>query len=188
MRLATCKICKGKFQRRSIAHVACSTECAVEHVKNLQTKRLEQKARDIRKELRERKEKLKTRSDWLKEAQTAANAYVRARDADMPCISCGRSSTSDPLTGGAWDCGHYRSTGSAPHLRFDVERNMAKQCVRCNRHLSGNVVEYRRGLVIRIGLAEVEALEADQTSVKWSIEDLKEIKEAFKAKLKDLSK
>jgi hypothetical protein len=32
--------------------------------------------------------------------------------------------------------------------------------VKCNRYLSGNVAEYRKGLIERIGIEKVEALEA----------------------------
>ena len=38
--------------------------------------------------------------------------------------------------GGAYDCGHYRSTGSAAHLRFD-ERNAHAQRKVCNRWGAG---------------------------------------------------
>ena len=53
------------------------------------------------------KEKLKTRNEWLKEAQIAFNAFIRIRDIELPCISCGRHHT------GQYHAGHYRSVGSA---------------------------------------------------------------------------
>jgi hypothetical protein len=142
-------------------------------------------AKQERKETRERKQALKTRSDWLKEAQAAFNAYIRARDEGNACICCGRTSTKEYLTGSAWDCGHYRSTGSAPHLRFH-EDNAHRQLVYCNRDRAGNAVEYRAGLIARIGLARVEALEADQTPRHYTIDDLKQIKATYRAKLKAL--
>jgi hypothetical protein len=58
--------------------------------------------------------------------------------------------------------------------------------VPCNQHKSGNAVEYRLGLIARIGLARVEALESDQTPRHYTIEDLKQIKATYKAKLKAL--
>lgn len=131
-----------------------------------------------RKEDKERRESLKTRSDYLKEAQKAANQYVRLRDekAGLPCISCGR------FHGGQWHCGHYRSVGSAPHLRFDTERNLARQCQPCNTHLHGNLVNYRLGLLGRIGPENVAALEADQTPRHYSIDDLKSMIKEYKEK------
>lgn len=127
----------------------------MQYVRSPQGKKTRQKA--IQKDLRERKQKLKTKSDYLKEAQIAFNAYVRARDAKDACISCGQ--WTDDKFGGGWDCGHYRSIGSAPHLRFHLH-GANKQCVKCNRHLSGNVAEYRKGLIKKIGIEKVEALES----------------------------
>ena len=102
------------------------------------------KAAQARAEHRVRKEALKPRSRWLHEAQGAVNAYVRERDSGMPCISCGNTpAASASLTGHKMDCGHYRSRGAAPHLRFRLD-NMAAQCVKCNRELSGNTVEFLR--------------------------------------------
>lgn len=139
------------------------------------------------KERRETKEKLETfkgRGYWIAQAQAAFNAYVRTRDrlAGHPCISSGK-----PLdwTGNAVDAGHYRSRGSAPHLRFD-ERNCHAQSKQENRYASGNVVGYRLGLIARIGLEAVEALESDQEPRKWSIDDLKAIKADYTAKVREL--
>ena len=41
-------------------------------------------------------------------------------------------------------------------------------------------------MIRRIGLAQVEKLEADQTVKKWGIADLLELKAQYKQKLKDL--
>jgi hypothetical protein len=91
------------------------------------------------------------------------------------------------VPGGAVDAGHYRSRGSAPHLRFD-ERNVHAQRKQCNRYDSGNVVGYRIGLIERIGLEAVEALECDQTSRDHSIEALKAIKAKYSALARELEK
>jgi hypothetical protein len=64
------------------------------------------------------------------QAQQAFNAYIRARDADLPCISCGETNPPD-LHGGQWDCGHFKTVGANPELRFE-ERNAHKQCKSCN--------------------------------------------------------
>jgi hypothetical protein len=134
----------------------CSFECLQSFTKSDKGAQVIEKQR--KSQDRERKEKLKTRSDYMKEAQAAFNAYVRARDDKDACISCGNY-TLDDMYGGGWDAGHYRSTGSAPHLRFNLH-NCHKQCVKCNRFLSGNVAEYRKGLVRKIGIEKVEALES----------------------------
>src|SRR5690606_11163714 len=93
-----------------------------------------------RRAIKVRKEKLKSRSDHMKDAQQAFNEFIRWRDqaAGHACISSGR-----PLdwSGNQTDAGHYRSAGSAPHLRFD-ERNCHAQSKQDNRFLSGNDVDY----------------------------------------------
>ena len=89
--------------------------------------------------------------------------------------------------GGRFDCGHYRSVGSASHLRFD-ERNAHAQRKQCNRYGAGRAVDYRIGLVSRIGLAAVEALESNNIPHKWTREELIAIRDTYRAKLKDIQK
>lgn len=154
-----CKTCRKKVPAESAfvtqLRAFCSFDCLQQFTKSEQGRKTI--AKSSLAENRERKQKLKTKSDYLKEAQTAFNAYVRARDHDKPCISCGQW-TYDRY-GGGWDCGHYRSVGSAPFLRFNLW-NAHKQCVKCNRYLSGNVAEYRKSLIKKIGIEKVEALES----------------------------
>lgn len=172
-----CKVCRTPFTKLSISHKTCSPECALEFVAR-------EKAKKARSESRKRLTELKTRSQWMKEAQAAFNRFIRMRDADKPCICCGM-----PLEGGAiggsFDCGHYRSVGSAPHLRFD-ERNAHGQRKQCNRWGSGRAVDYRLGLIARIGLEAVEALEADNEVRKHTIPELKEIKQKYNSMAKEL--
>lgn len=130
------------------------------------------------------KQKLKTRSDHMKDAQVAFNAFVRARDAGKNCICCARPLRAEAV-GGGFDCGHYRSVGSAPHLRFD-ERNAHGQTKQCNRYGAGRAVDYRIGLIARIGLEAVEALESDQKPRMFRAEELISIKVEYRAKLKGL--
>lgn len=164
----------------------CSPTCAIERARE-QKEQAERKERSAqRKTDRERREKLKTRSDYIKEAQIAFNSFVRLRDAGRPCISCGVPLRAGEV-GGGYDCGHYRSVGSAPHLRFEAD-NAHGQCKQCNRWGSGRAVDYRVGLIDRIGRAAVEALEADQAPRNYSIDDLREIVRTYRAKCKELEK
>ena len=166
----SCKVCKAKFTPRSSTQLVCSWQCSIAYTSK-------EKAKRERKEYREKKEALKSRRDWLNEAQTAFNAYIRFRDAELPCVSCGRHHT------GQYHAGHYRSVGAAPQLRFN-EDNVHKQCQPCNTHKSGNAIEYRINLVKRIGLEKVEKLENSNEVVKWTIEDAKSIKQLYNEKLK----
>ena len=160
----------------------CSYECLkVFTVKNLET--LYDKVRKEKRQIDKiKRDSLKTKGQWTKEAQVAFNAYVRARDRHEGCISCGLR-TADNATGGDWDCGHYRSTGSAPHLRFHLW-NAHKQCKKCNRYLSGNVAQYRVGLIWKLGHEKVEWLESQNASKNYSIADLKRIKRIFTKRLR----
>jgi hypothetical protein len=184
----TCKnrACRNKFtptERHPFA-IACCTGCEMILAKREVEKRQEARAKKERKQDQVRKEKLKTHSDYIKEAQIEFNRFVRVRDADLPCICCGQP-LGDAAIGGGYDCGHYRSVGSAPHLRFD-ERNAHAQRKQCNRYGAGRAVDYRIGLISRLGLAVVEALESDSEIKKYSIDELKAIKAEFKQKHKQL--
>ncbi|MBN4165073.1 recombination protein NinG [Pseudomonas fulva] len=180
--------CGKPFHPTMTTQRVCSPACALAMAKDPKLQKVAAKAitKQKRQDLQERREKLKTKGEHLREAQAAFNAYIRERDrvAGYACISSGR-----PLdwNGNAVDAGHYRSTGAAPHLRFD-ENNCHAQSKHDNRYLSGNVAEYRLGLIQRIGLAAVEALEADQEPRRYTIEDLQAIKGLYRQKLRDLKR
>lgn len=180
-----CAACRSEFRTFSTLVKWCSPDCGTAVALAKLAKGKAQAEKIQRQADRARREALKTRSDYLKEAQVAFNAFIRERDKDKPCICCGRTSEKDYLTGSNWDCGHYRSTGSAPHLRFH-EHNAHRQLTVCNRHGAGRAVDYRIGLIARIGREAVEALEADQTPRKWTVDELKAIKAHYRAKLKEL--
>ena len=137
-----------------------------------------------KKETKRKLDAMQTRPQLLKKAQTAFNAYIRARDKCKPCISCDK-----PLDGGAntFDAGHYRSVGSAPHMRF-VEDNCHGQCKHCNNWLSGNHVEYRKRLLDRIGERQLELLESDNTLRKYTKEGLEEIAKHYREETRRLEK
>lgn len=153
--------------------VCLNHKCLISKAERNRKKMEAKQAKHDRELTRERKLALKTLSEWLKEAQTACNNYIRLRDADKPCISCGK------LICGKWDAGHYITVGSCSELRFHP-MNIHKQCSwDCNKNKSGNIVEYRKGLVGRIGVENVEWLENHHHYYSWTIEDAKEIKKHF---------
>lgn len=173
-----CAQCGSMFMPFSSTSRVCGRMCASRWVRaQNDAKKAEHKAR---------RAALKTIPDLIKEAQVAFNAYIRARDIDKPCICCGRP-LSAPDVGGGFDCGHYRSTGSAGHLRFD-ERNAHGQTKYCNRHGAGRAVDYRIGLIARIGREAVEALESENAIRKWTREELIEIRKTYAAKARDLKR
>lgn len=192
MRFKECPICDTRYMPAKPMQSTCGAfDCMVTYAEQAAAKSAQRRAKaeriaaqEDRKVIRQRKEAIKTRSDYIKEAQIAVNAYVRERDKGKPCISCGCVLDSS-VVGGGFDAGHFRSRGSAPHLRFD-ERNIHGQCKRCNRHLHGNVTDYRAGLVSRIGMDSLQGLEADNEPRKHSIEDLKQIIATYRQKIRTL--
>ena len=156
----TCPICKGKFTpTRPIQPTCAAFSCMIGYIDSL-------KAKKQRKEIKSGREKLKSKTDWLNDAQTVFNRWIRVRDIGLPCISCQRHH------GGQYHAGHYRTTKAAPALRFN-ELNVNKQCAPCNNNLSGNVLEYRINLIKKIGIDKVEWLESEHPPAKFTIEDAK---------------
>lgn len=173
--------CGEKFVAQRLGQAVCSSECglAIKDVNaNKARKSLDQVGRA---EIKVRKEKLKSRADHLKDTQQAFNAWVRERDAALPCVSCGRHHE------GKYDAGHYRTVGSNPALRFEP-LNCHKQCVPCNQHKSGNIVEYRINLVLRIGSEKVDWLEGPHEPQKYTVEELKAMTADYRAKTRELKR
>lgn len=178
-----CPICQQPFKKINTLQKTCFTPaCAIEYGRsNTKIRDRAYSARRLieRKAVREVKERLKTRGDWAKEAQAVFNQWVRLRDKDEPCISCGR------FHQGSYDAGHYRSIGASPALRFN-ELNCWKQCVPCNQHRSGNAIEYRLRLIEKIGAEKLAWLEGPHAPAKYSIDDLKAIKAHYRKLTKEL--
>ena len=178
--------CRQPFMPGNSMQVVCGPECAQKHGAAVTAKQRAKQQRQERAQDKIRLEGMKTYPQLVREAQKAFNEVVRLRDrlAGYPCISSGR-----PLdwSGNAVDCGHYRSTGSAPHLRFNFD-NAHAQSKHDNQYKSGNAVDYRLGLIARIGLDRVEALEADNMPRKWTHDELRAMKADFQAMARQLKK
>ncbi|AZF05634.1 recombination protein NinG [Pseudomonas sp. R5-89-07] len=180
--------CGNSFPPQRLGQAVCSPKCGLAIKDVNQAKARKSLAQVERREIKVRKEKLKSRADHLREAQAAVNAYVRLRDAYLPCISCDSTpNDNDLMTGSRWDAGHYRSVGACPELRFEP-LNIHRQCVKCNRNLSGNAVEYRIRLVSRIGAEKVAWLEGLHPAYKYTIEEIKAIKAEYRAMTRELKK
>ena len=181
LKAKTCKVCRAKFQPARPLQTTCSIPCAIEWGSRQLAKKQAKEAAEEKKQDRAKREKLKTRSDWMKDAQAAVNAWVRFRDRDQPCISCGTFNAT------AWHAGHFYSTAARPDLRLDPA-NIHRQCAQCNLFLSGNLIEYRKNLPSRIGQAELDRLDGPPTNQRMTAEVIKEICAEFKARLKQETK
>lgn len=174
-----CKECGELFHPSNSLQKVCSVGCAMKFSRKQAEAKQEKEARQRHKQ---RKEKFRDddRGYWLKQAQFTFNKFIRLRDRNEPCISCGRHHQ------GQYHAGHYRSVGAAPELRF-CEINAHKQCAPCNNHKSGNAIEYRINLVKKIGVDKVEFLERqDHPPAKMSIDEIKLVIKHYKEKVKAL--
>ena len=180
-RSKTCKnpACRASFVPQRLGQAVCNYTCGLAIKEVNQEKARKSLAQVERREIKVRKEKLKSRADHLKDTQQAFNAWVRERDAELPCISCGRHHQ------GKYDAGHYRTVGSNPALRFEP-LNCHRQCSPCNTQLSGNIVNYRISLVTRIGAEAVDWLEGPHEAKKYTVEELKAMTADYRAKTREL--
>ena len=134
-----------------------------------------------RRDIKVRKEKLKSRAEHLKDTQRAFNAWIRERDIGLPCVSCGRHHN------GQWQAGHFKSVGGHPELRFEP-LNVWRQCAPCNTHKSGDLLNYRVELIKRIGVEKVEWLEGPHEPKRYTIEELKAMTASYRAMTRELKR
>ncbi|QLG93542.1 recombination protein NinG [Pseudomonas yamanorum] len=177
-RVATCR---ASFVPARLGQAVCSPACAMIDAPRHAPKAKKAIAQVERAKIKVRKEKLKSRADHLKDTQQAFNAWVRARDAALPCVSCGRHHQ------GKYDAGHYRTVGSNPALRFEP-LNCHKQCSPCNTQLSGDIVNYRINLVQKIGAEAVAWIEGPHEAKKYTVEELKAMTADYRAKTRELKR
>lgn len=185
----TCAQCGTQFRPFSSTSRVCSAICASKWV------RAEKKAKNSqeRAQFKERKAKLKPLRTLLSELQVPFNAWIRARDADLPCVSCGVVNP-QMTTGGQWDAGHFLSRGAYPELRFN-EDNVAKQCKSCNAgsgkfaHKERTVSQrFEEELRRRIGDERVDALKCAHPLHKWDRDELIAKKALYVSKLRELKR
>ncbi|WP_177342787.1 recombination protein NinG [Pseudomonas sp. GTC 16482] len=177
--------CGRHFKPTMTTQKVCSIACALAMSKDSKVQKVAAKAitRQAREDLKARREKLKSRAEYAKEAQAAINRYVRLRDAHLGCISCSKPASWQ----GQWHCSHFRSVGAAPHLRFNLW-NMNKSCSACNNFLSGNIMAYRPALIEKIGQAKVDWLECNSDVARHDIPYLRRVKAVFSKKARRLEK
>jgi len=190
--LANCRFCRKKFKQKIFNYRYCQStpECkeAGTEAKNILIKKAMEKVKvsrgnKSRQETKVLSEKLKTLSQYEAEAKKSFQHYIRLRDKYLPCISFGNPNPTD------WCGSHYFSSGMYSGLMFD-ERNCHGACnTYCNKYLSGNLIEYRKGLISRYGALFVEKLESEADSKrnkKYTKEELIAKKLNYDIKIKEL--
>ena len=182
--LIRCKGCREKKEPYKRFAVVCGIACAETWALELKAKEERKKAKQVRQEDKVRKEKLKTRSEWIADVQKHFNALIRCRDQGKLCICCNLPFIENSFTA-RMEAGHFLAVSVAPQLRFDL-RNCHGQRRSCNVAGETRRSAMRAGVVARIGAEAVAELEATMEPAKWTIADLKEMKADFIAQLKDL--
>jgi hypothetical protein len=191
--------CRASFVPQRLGQKVCSPACGLA-TKDVNADKARKALADVgRSEIKVRKEALKTRADHIKDAEKAVRDYRRTYELSIGsgCISCGESQESILAaqgwkTGGAFDAGHFLGKGARPELRL-IPNNIWLQCKSCNAGSSkyarkGETVSqaFRTGLIARIGLEAVEALEADHGPRKYTVDELKAITAEYRAKTREL--
>ena len=72
---------------------------------------------------------------------------------------------------GIWTASHFKSVGSNSALRFNAW-NIHKGCEQCNLFKSGNIAEYEKRLVLKVGSERVDWLKCHNRSREYSKEYL----------------
>ena len=172
MKPKKCRVCKNEFTPMyATTQVVCSVRCSVVIADAKKLKEWNKRKKVL-------KDELLTVQDLMKLAQQVFNKYIRTRDKGKPCISCLKPPKKE-------NAGHFYSAGTHTAVRFD-ERNVHLQCEHCNSFLSGNLLQYRENLLAKLGYEEFERLSSEAMKIrKYTREELKEIIETYKKKIKD---
>jgi hypothetical protein len=183
-----CKFCGNSFLQLRPMQAVCSPICATKLVRRQKAEKTNEKVRD-RARLRELDPIRKHRA----RAQDAFNKFIRERDFDQPCISCGERNP-PVLPGGQWDAGHFLGRGAYPELAFE-EDNCHKQCKSCNAgggkfaHKAKTVnAKYEEAILVRIGPDRVAALRVPRPAKKYTRDDYAQITKTYNAKTRELRK
>lgn len=189
-----------------MTHKCCSAPCAAEYAKEAREKKDRQEARlkarreaEEKREHRKKVEMLKTRSEWIQDAEMWRRRRRRLEELAKGegCMSCKRTQeeiigTDGWKPGGAFDGGHYLGKGARPNLRLTLS-NIWLQCKSCNAgsakyaRKQGTVsAAFRINLIEKIGLEAVEVMEADHEPRHWTIEQLQAMIAEDKAVVREL--
>jgi hypothetical protein len=174
MKTRKCKYCKSTFEPIAFLQKNCfDPNCVTEWIQETKQKTWQKKKAKL-------KADLMTIQDYIKLAQQVFNKFIRLRDAGNLCISCNKK----PLKENA---GHFYNANNHWNVRFN-ELNVHLQCEHCNTYLHGNLIEYREGLINKIGITDYSILEDEARKTrKFSIDELKEIINTYKKKIKQIS-
>ena len=122
----------------------------------------------------------KTKSLAKKKADKYFSDFIRKRDAQKPCVTCGNYKSDK-------DCGHFVSRRFEA-TRYD-EKNAHGQCLKCNRFENGNQFEHGQAIDKMYGEGTAEKLFIKSKMLcKRKKSDYEFIAQEYKSKLEQLCK
>jgi hypothetical protein len=173
MKARKCKYCKNSFEPIAFLQKNCfDPDCVTEWIHETKQKEWTKKKAKLKAELM-------TVQDYIKIAQQVFNKFIRLRDQGKNCISCNKPALKE-------NAGHFYNANNHWNVRFN-EHNVHLQCEYCNTYLHGALIQYRTGLINKIGIADYSILEVESKKTrKFSIDELKELITVYKAKIKNI--
>lgn len=180
-----------------------SIDCAYNHARKLQEQARKRKELKARRESKQNKKALRelNRRDlnWQHDlTQRSFNRmrvleellWFKERGLKPECTSCGK--------GYDFCCGHYKSRGAYPAIRYD-RRNTYLQCnAYCNRQLSANIDGTKHSRGYKVGLAErfgveqakeiIDYCESQTQTVKYEWQQLEQMRKEFNEEIRRLEK
>ena len=146
--------------------------------------------------IRKRKEALESHRSKLAKAQPIFNEmrrleeflWFKERGLEPICISCQK-----PLGGDQWCAGHMKTAGEHTNTRFDRLNVWLQHNLRCNSVKSGDIDNYKLGLIARFGEEEgnriIEHCETEcKKIVRFTDDEFKEMRSKWQDRIKELKK
>jgi len=173
-----CKWCNELFMPFKTTQIVCCTSCAISYSK----KKKEDDINLIDGLIKDKKERGKIQSH-LNLCKTLVHKYIRLRDKGKDCISCGCKWQEN------FDAGHFYPSGKFTSIKFNLD-NIHSQCQKCNRYNEGEFEKYSIRLPDRIGIERYNNLvklaeNSVKTTKKWQRDELKDIMNKVKLKIKN---
>ena len=108
------------------------------------------------------------------------------RGLEPVCISCQK-----PLGNDIWCNGHFKSVGANGRLRYDFKNSYLQHNRSCNMAKSGDAEGCKKGLVARFGERRgnliIEYCEINNSPIKYSWQDIEELRIDFNKQIKALT-
>lgn len=186
-------------------HTACAQEFSIKAVERSREAHKKEATRLIKQERknqsRARKEAKRTDLNWQhKLTQQSFNKmrvleellWFKERGEVATCISCNQ-----PLGKDQWACGHYKTRGHNPSLRYDPKNTYLQHNYRCNRQMSGDIHGtsttrgFTQGILERFGQvngqARLDYCEKNTRQYAWHWRELEDQRALYNKKIKALT-